>query len=161
MLAWVRVPPNATPFLFFVDRSQVTLYRTRDEGLVAGLQLAPTSLQGAEVGDEHESKLVTQHRAADPCQWRVHKTLSWRSLPCKPTKKGYGGTGIRARVKRITTAYANYYTIPPRIDADGILEKKTVGGSPGWTTGQNRLVLARGSASFRHAIALIAQLGER
>jgi hypothetical protein len=24
-----------------------------------------------------------------------------------------GGTGIRARVKRITTAYANHYTIPP------------------------------------------------
>ena len=29
------------------------------------------------------------------------------------TKKN-GGTGIRARVKRITTAYANHYTIPPR-----------------------------------------------
>jgi hypothetical protein len=29
------------------------------------------------------------------------------------TQKGVGGTGIRARVKRITTAYANHYTIPP------------------------------------------------
>ena len=29
------------------------------------------------------------------------------------TTKNYGGTGIRARVKRITTAYANHYTIPP------------------------------------------------
>jgi hypothetical protein len=29
------------------------------------------------------------------------------------TKKEFGGTGIRARVKRITTAYANHYTIPP------------------------------------------------
>ena len=27
--------------------------------------------------------------------------------------KKNGGTGIRARVKRITTAYANHYTIPP------------------------------------------------
>jgi hypothetical protein len=29
-------------------------------------------------------------------------------------KAKIGGTGIRARVKRITTAYANHYTIPPR-----------------------------------------------
>ena len=32
------------------------------------------------------------------------------------TKQGRtknGGTGIRARDKRITTAYANHYTIPP------------------------------------------------
>ena len=28
----------------------------------------------------------------------------------------FGGTGIRARVKRITTAYANHYTIPPDLD---------------------------------------------
>ena len=28
-------------------------------------------------------------------------------------KQKNGGTGIRARVKRITTAYANHYTIPP------------------------------------------------
>ena len=34
----------------------------------------------------------------------------------KETKKNYGGTGIRARVKRITTAYANHYTIPPDHD---------------------------------------------
>jgi hypothetical protein len=37
----------------------------------------------------------------------------------KLTKIGskiYGGTGIRARVKRITTAYANHYTIPPDHD---------------------------------------------
>jgi hypothetical protein len=27
--------------------------------------------------------------------------------------KGHGGTGIRARVKQITTAYADHYTIPP------------------------------------------------
>ena len=31
----------------------------------------------------------------------------------KKKKKEFGGTGIRARVKRITTAYANHYTIPP------------------------------------------------
>ena len=30
------------------------------------------------------------------------------------TKKSYGGTGIRARVERITTANANHYTIPPQ-----------------------------------------------
>jgi hypothetical protein len=29
------------------------------------------------------------------------------------TRRKDGGTGIRARVKRITTAYANHYTIPP------------------------------------------------
>ena len=34
-----------------------------------------------------------------------------KSWPRK--KKSFGGTGIRARVKRITTAYANHYTIPP------------------------------------------------
>jgi hypothetical protein len=46
----------------------------------------------------------------------AHKKFSQQSLPRpKPTKKGYGGTGIRARVKRITTAYANHYTIPPRL----------------------------------------------
>jgi hypothetical protein len=28
-------------------------------------------------------------------------------------KKDIGGTGIRARVERITTANANHYTIPP------------------------------------------------
>jgi hypothetical protein len=32
----------------------------------------------------------------------------------KPSKpKDNGGTGIRARVERITTANANHYTIPP------------------------------------------------
>ena len=45
----------------------------------------------------------------------------------KPTKKGYGGTGIRARVKRITTAYANHYTIPPRWDISGVVEINTMG----------------------------------
>ena len=33
------------------------------------------------------------------------------------SEQKYGGTGIRARVKRITTAYANHYTIPPTRDA--------------------------------------------
>ena len=31
----------------------------------------------------------------------------------KQKTKSYGGTGIRARVERITTANANHYTIPP------------------------------------------------
>ena len=35
-----------------------------------------------------------------------------------------GGTAIRARVKRITTAYANHYTIPPA--TNGSWEKKTL-----------------------------------
>ena len=34
----------------------------------------------------------------------------------KKKKKNYGGTGIRARVERITTANANHYTIPPDHD---------------------------------------------
>jgi hypothetical protein len=34
--------------------------------------------------------------------------------------KRYGGTGIRARVKRITTAYANHYTIPPQYGSIGV-----------------------------------------
>ena len=37
--------------------------------------------------------------------------------PCtqntKYQKRYFGGTGIRARVRRITTVYANHYTIPP------------------------------------------------
>jgi hypothetical protein len=54
----------------------------------------------------------------DPCNMaersaHTNSCLGRASHP-KPTKKGYGGTGIRARVKRITTAYANHYTIPPR-----------------------------------------------
>ena len=36
-----------------------------------------------------------------------------RDIRKKKSKKVYGGTGIRARVKRITTAYANHYTIAP------------------------------------------------
>ena len=47
-----------------------------------------------------------------------------------------GGTGIRARVKRITTAYANHYTIPPVLILSEI-----------WRI------------QYKHA--LIAQLGER
>jgi hypothetical protein len=34
----------------------------------------------------------------------------------KVQKKENGGTGIRARVERITTANANHYTIPPRME---------------------------------------------
>ncbi len=37
------------------------------------------------------------------------------SVSTQHQKKIYGGTGIRARVKRITTAYANHYTIPPEL----------------------------------------------
>ena len=47
------------------------------------------------------------------------KEVGQRIAPQKPNKKQQkknqvGGTGIRARVKRITTAYANHYTIPPK-----------------------------------------------
>ena len=52
------------------------------------------------------------------------------------TKGKNGGTGIRARVKRITTAYANHYTIPPVLILSEI-----------WPI------------QYKHA--LIAQLGER
>jgi hypothetical protein len=40
--------------------------------------------------------------------------------------KGYGGTGIRARVERITTANANHYTIPPGMHA-GCEQEATIG----------------------------------
>ena len=70
-------------------------------------------IKGWVTGGAHESTLVT---ASHPCQPKAHKKVSRQSLPRpKTTKKGYGGTGIRARVKRITTAYANHYTIPPRL----------------------------------------------
>ena len=42
-------------------------------------------------------------------------------------KKKYGRTGSRARVKRITTAYANHYTIRPCVT----FKKSTSGGT--WT----------------------------
>jgi hypothetical protein len=65
------------------------------------------------------------HRALHAREESTHKKLSRQSVPHpKPTKKGYGGTGIRARVKRITTAYANHYTIPPRWLTSGIVEIK-------------------------------------
>jgi hypothetical protein len=46
-------------------------------------------------------------------------------------------------------------------NTSGMVEIKKVGLPHAWTTGRNDLVLGRGSASFRQAIALIAQLGER
>ena len=39
-------------------------------------------------------------------------SIAWPGDSVSELKKN-GGTGIRARVKRITTAYANHYTIPP------------------------------------------------
>ena len=62
---------------------------------------------------------------------KAHKGSLWRSRS-RPTqqKKGYGGTGIRARVKRITTAYANHYTIPPRWNLQ-VLEDIKMGGPQG------------------------------
>jgi hypothetical protein len=42
--------------------------------------------------------------------------------------KRYGGTGIRARVERITTANANHYTIPPRYDTVHVSECTERGG---------------------------------
>ena len=79
----------------------------------------------------------------------------------KPTKKGYGGTGIRARVKRITTAYANHYTIPPRMgnEVSTCDDEDTASRSEHKFT--NSLVRGGDSAAPRHTIALIAQLGER
>jgi hypothetical protein len=86
---------------------------------MVALWLSPTSLQWG-AGDTHGFTLGTQHHAADLCQrGGTTKKLSRQSLARpKPTKKGYGGTGIRARVKRITTAYANHYTIPPRLGCE-------------------------------------------
>ena len=46
------------------------------------------------------------------CSFFVDKNSCQRKA--KQGKKN-GGTGIRARVKRITTAYANHYTIPPSL----------------------------------------------
>jgi hypothetical protein len=51
----------------------------------------------------------------------VHVVVNFVGVGSSPTEcniiffrtKKHGGTGIRARVKRITTAYANHYTIPP------------------------------------------------
>ena len=43
------------------------------------------------------------------------RALISRGIQTGAPKKGYGGTGIRARVERITTANANHYTIPPRL----------------------------------------------
>ena len=42
------------------------------------------------------------------------KAAKEQKVDSKQAQKKDGGTGIRARVKRITTAYANHYTIPPR-----------------------------------------------
>jgi hypothetical protein len=41
-----------------------------------------------------------------------------------PPKKTDGGTGIRARVKRITTVYANHYTIPPWLGREADLNER-------------------------------------
>ena len=64
--------------------------------------------------------LSTFHRARSECNWTPETKISriWRvENPNKPEskKKIDGGTGIRARVERITTANANHYTIPPRM----------------------------------------------
>jgi hypothetical protein len=65
-------------------------------------------------------------------------------------KKGYGGTGIRARVERITTANANHYTIPPRH------ARKLGTRSQDWAARTGA-----GLQNHLNTIALIAQLGER
>ena len=60
------------------------------------------------------------------CVWPI--SFLARSLPglvlrtkITAPKKRSGGTGIRARVKRITTVYANHYTIPPQLSPVGHL----------------------------------------
>jgi hypothetical protein len=68
-------------------------------------------------------------------------------------KKGYGGTGIRARVERITTANANHYTIPPR-HAHNARRMGTRRQDWAARTGP-------GLQNPSNTIALIAQLGER
>jgi hypothetical protein len=66
-------------------------------------------------------------------------------------KKWYGGTGIRARVKRITTAYANHYTIPPPLATASTPRPFFL-----VTTGEDQMVALAPCVD-----ALIAQLGER
>ena len=108
-LCWRGFESHRMQHLFcFFCRLQVTLFRTRRASLLA-------HVSGVGVGDAHGFTLVTQERAADTYHREGHtrKTLSVDFSRPKLTTKGYGGTGIRARVKRITTAYANHYTIPP------------------------------------------------
>ena len=115
-MAWVRVPPNATPFLFFLSAPGYSL-----SNWVVALWLAPSSLQW---GCRQRSRIYTHWSLQLPETSAHTKSSLGRAFHAKPTKKGYGGTGIRARVKRITTAYANHYTIPPRWQTSGIVEMK-------------------------------------
>jgi hypothetical protein len=100
-----------TFFVFFVG-PPATLYRTR--WWLCGLHPRHCSGGQGDAPNIHwslDDTLQTHARGEG-----THQKLSRQRLPRpKPTKKGYGGTGIRARVKRITTAYANHYTIPPLV----------------------------------------------
>jgi hypothetical protein len=54
------------------------------------------------------SRLESEHNQTQ------QKKAAYFWLTAERRTKRYGGTGIRARVERITTANANHYTIPPR-----------------------------------------------
>ena len=124
MLAWVRVPPNATPFLVFfrwlpvvpADSAHSTLPLCRggsgeEMDGVHGVHRA----RSGNVYHDQTKHLIAPHRLMSIQISSSHDSFEKGFHVTKPTKKGYGGTGIRARVKRITTAYANHYTIPPRL----------------------------------------------
>jgi hypothetical protein len=57
------------------------------------------------------TRLESEQKKAAYHLWGTADTLQIQGRT-----KRYGGTGIRARVERITTANANHYTIPPRYD---------------------------------------------
>ena len=99
-----------TFFVFFVGSRLLSI------GLCCGI-FHPRLCSGGQVTHTDLRWSLNNTLQAHTREEGTHKKLSRRSLPRpKPTKNGYGGTGIRARVKRITTAYANHYTIPPRLE---------------------------------------------
>ena len=127
MLAWVRVPPNATPFLVFFcwlpvvpadsAHSTLPLCRGGSGEEMDGVHGVHRARRG-NVYHDQTKHLIAPHRLMSIQISSSHDSFEKGFHVTKPTKKGYGGTGIRARVKRITTAYANHYTIPPRLTCE-------------------------------------------
>jgi hypothetical protein len=98
-------------FCFFVDPRLLSI-----ELAVEAWWLACTNVS-ARGGGRRRTRIYTGHPTSRcrpmPAEGTQKALLA--EPPTQADKKGYGGTGIRARVKRITTAYANHYTIPPRL----------------------------------------------
>jgi hypothetical protein len=102
-------------FVFFVDPRLLSIELAMWLG---GLHQRLCRWRGGAMmaGNSYTSTLVTRKSAQTRASGGYTKSSLGGASHTNPTKKGYGGTGIRARVKRITTAYANHYTIPPRLE---------------------------------------------